>query len=272
MSRRTILGSALVGLGGVALLWAALAARAEPEPKAARVVSKSPKARTADPSPEVPSPMQDSAPPAAAASTAPVEVGDANAAIRERIRKMEDRLLELELRRNALTEGNQGLEQQIQEKSTEAWAGRMAEWRVRSLEFLLGLSDAQKQSLLELWTKWLKEDGGRPAGRERWLSREVDLRSRLSVEQASKLQESVSAQSRQMWTNLGASIGGMIGASREEQTRFQQMLGDYRAPNSMLLPEGYGADWPGMLKEASGRLRPALSAELSAKLDRFIQR
>jgi hypothetical protein len=185
---------------------------------------------------------------------------------------MEDRLLELELRRDALAEGNQGLEQQIQEKSAEAWAGRMAEWRVRSLEFLLGLSGAQKQSLLELWTRWLKEDGGRPVGRERWLSREVDLRSRLSVEQASKLQESVSTQSRQMWTNLGASIGGMIGASREEQTRFQQMLGDYRAPNSMLLPEGYGADWPGMLKEASGRLRPVLSAEMSAKLDRVVQR
>jgi hypothetical protein len=266
------MGSALVGLGGVALLWAALAARAEPEPKAARAVSKGPKPRTGDPSSQALSRVQDSPPPAAAASAAPMENGDGNAAIRERIRRMEDRLLELELRRNALTEGNQALEQQIQAKSAEAWAGRMAEWRVRSLEFLLGLTDAQKQSLLELWTKWLKEDAGRPAGRETWLSREVDLRSRLSVEQASRLQESVSAQSRQMWTNLGATIGGMIGASREDQSRFQQMLGDYRAPNSMLLPEGYGADWPGMLKDASGRLRPALSPELSAKLDRFIQR
>jgi hypothetical protein len=75
-----------------------------------------------------------------------------------------------------------------------------------------------------------------------------------------------------MWTNLGGTIGGMIGASREEQSRFQQMLGDYRAPNSMLLPEGYGADWSGMLKEASGRLRPALTADLSAKLDRIVPR
>jgi hypothetical protein len=272
MSRRTILGSALVGLGGVALLWAALAARAEPEPKAACAVPKRPKARKGDPSSEAPAPAQDFSPPPAAALTAPIEIGDGNAAVRERIRRMEDRLLELELRRNALTEGNQGLERQIQTKSAEALAGRMAEWRVRPLEFLLGLSDAQKQSLLELWTKWLKEDAGRPVGRETWHSREVDLRARLSVEQASKLQENVSAQSRQMWTNLGATIGGMIGASREDQSRFQQMLGDYRAPNSMLLPEGYGADWPGMLKDASGRLRPALSPELSAKLDRFIQR
>jgi hypothetical protein len=272
MSRRTILGSALVGLGSMGILWAALAARAEPEPKAARAVSRSPKARKADPMFEAPSPVQDSPQPDATASTAPIEIGDGNAAVRERIRRMEDRLLELELRRNALTEGNQTLEQQIQTKSAEAWAGRMAEWRVRALEFLLGLTDAQKQSLLELWTKWLKEDAGRPAGRETWLSREVDLRSRLSVEQAAKLQDSVSAQSRQMWTNLGGTIGGMIGASREEQSRFQQMLGDYRAPNSMLLPEGYGADWPGMLKEASGRLRPALTPELSAKLDRLVQR
>jgi len=61
-------------------------------------------------------------------------------------------------------------------------------------------------------------------------------------------------------------------ASKDEQTKFQQTLGDYRAPNTMLLPEGYGADWPGLMREGSSRLQPLLSADQTAKLSRFVQK
>jgi hypothetical protein len=272
MSRSTILVSAPLGLGAVALLWAALAARAEPEAKGPRPSLKAPAGRKLDPAPEGFAPAAALPVPAAARTIAPAAGEDGNARIQERIRKMEDRLLELELRRNDLAGTNQDLERRIKEKSAELWAGQMAEWRVRGLESLLGLTAAQKQALTELWTKWMKEDAGRPAPREAWLDREVDLRSRLSVEQAAKLHDNASAQSQQMWANMGASIGGMIGASRDDQTRFQQMLGDYRPPNSMLLPEGYGADWQGLMKDASGRLRPVLPADQTAKLDKVLPR
>jgi hypothetical protein len=53
--------------------------------------------------------------------------------------------------------------------------------------------------------------------------------------------------------------------------RLQQTLGDFRPANAMLLPEGYGADWPGMMREAGGRLQPVLSADQMAKLKNFIR-
>jgi hypothetical protein len=92
------------------------------------------------------------------------------------------------------------------------------------------------------------------------------------VEQAAKLHNSAVSQSQQMWRYLGTSIGSMVGASREESLRFQQVLGDYRAPNVMLLPEGHGADWPGMMQEGTSRLQPVLSSDQMAKLSRFIQK
>jgi hypothetical protein len=72
-----------------------------------------------------------------------------------------------------------------------------------------------------------------------------------------------------MWNMLGRSLGSMIGASKDEMTRFQQTLGDFRPDNTMLLAEGHGADWPGMMKEGTSRLQPLLTAEQMAKLTRF---
>ncbi|MBI3858082.1 MAG: hypothetical protein HY293_20570, partial [Planctomycetes bacterium] len=156
-------------------------------------------------------------------------------------------------------------------KQAEFSARNMAEWRVRNWEQLLGLSETQKQSLIELCTRWAREDAGRLPSRDAWLQREVDLRSRLSAEQSAKLHDTASTQSQQMWGYLGKSIGSMVGASREEQVRFQQTLGDWRAPNTMLLPEGYGADWAGMMREGSTRLQPVLSADQMAKLGRYVK-
>src|SRR5439155_23970284 len=98
------------------------------------------------------------------------------------------------------------------------------------------------------------------------------LRSQLTVEQAAKLHDNTATQCQQLWSNMGRTLGGMIGASKDDQTRFQQTLGDYRTPNAMLLPEGYGADWPGMMRDAPGRLRSMLSSDQTTKLDRFVQR
>jgi hypothetical protein len=273
MSRKTMLISAPLGLGALVLLWAAMAARGEPESKPARPIPKPAAAKRPVPV-EAPAIVDAPAPTPAVspAPAAPAEGGGEYAVISERIRKMEEKLLALEAKRNTLSGGNQELERQLMEKQAELSARTMAEWRVRNLESLLGLSANQKQALIDLWAGWTKQDAGRPADRETWLQRETDVRSQLSVEQAAKLHDNAATQSQQMWTNLGRSIGSMVGASKEEQTRYQQTLGDYRAPNAMLLPEGYGADWPGMMRDASGRLRPLLSADQIAKLDRFVQK
>lgn len=273
MSRKTILISAPLGAGALLLLWAAMAAPGEPESKPARPKPKPAAVQRTAPV-EVPETVEAPAPAPVVSPVpaAPAEGGGEYAVIHERIRKMEEKLLTLEAKRNTLTAGNQELERQILERQAELSARSVAEWRVRNLESLLGLSSTQKQALIDLWAGWTRQDAGRQADREIWLQRETEVRSQLSVEQAARLHDSATVQSQQMWTNLGRSIGSMVGASKEEQTRYQQTLGDFRAPNAMLLPEGYGADWPGMLRDASGRLRPMLSPDQIAKLDRFVQR
>jgi hypothetical protein len=269
MSRKTILMAAPLGLGGLVLLWAALAARSEPEAKRPLAAPKPVSVRKGAPA-EPPSASGISvAAPFVAASPAPSSSGGENARIEERIRKMEEQLLTLETKRNSLGDANQALERQIAEKSAETSARMMADWRVRALEPLLGLSETQKQSLLELWTKWYREDSGRTAGRETWLSREQDFRARLGTEQAAKLHDTTVQQTQALWTHLGRTIGAMIGAPKEEQSRLQQALGDYRPATTMLLPEGYGADWGGLMQEGASRLQPILSQDQMTKLSRF---
>jgi hypothetical protein len=266
---RGVLGSSLlVASGAAVLLWAALASREEPGPKA-----PSPKARRVEPAPADPEAPPAVPSPAQRRAAAAVERGsDDYGVLHERIQQLEERLLDLDLRRNALAVANQDLERQIREKSAESSARMMADWRVRSLEGQLGLSAAQKQALTELWTKWGREDAGRSADRASWLSREADIRSRLTAEQAAALHDLASLQARQQWSSLGTTLGTMVGASRDEQTRLQQTLGELPVPNTMLLPEAYGADWTAMMKQASGLVQPLLSSDQRAKLDRFVQR
>jgi hypothetical protein len=270
MSRGVIGSFVLVGAGAAALVWAALAAREESRAKTPPV---RPKTRAADAAAANPEDAAIAAEPAAKRSVELVDPsGDDYGVIRERIRLMEERLLALDLRRNDLSSANQDLERQVREKSSEASARMMADWRVRSIDTLLCLNAAQRQALTELWTQWGKEDAGRPADRATWLSREVDLRSRLTAEQAAALHDIASTQVRQQWGFMGTTLGSMVGASRDEQTRFQQTLGELPVSNAMLLPEGYGADWQGMMKAASGQLKPMLSTDQQAKLDRMMPR
>ncbi len=196
-------------------------------------------------------------------------VSPETAAIQERLRKMEERLRELETKRDELSASNKELEKQVTEKWTEASAKSMAEWRVKSWEALLGLSETQKQSLLELCTQWGKQDAGRPADAATWLAREGDVRSRLTAEQAAKLNDTATAQANRMWSTMGRSLGSMAGAGKEEQTRLQQSLGDFRAPADMLLPEAHGADWNGLLHDALGRVKSSLTPEQTARLDKM---
>jgi len=267
MSAKTLLISAPLGLGALVLLWASIASRTAPEAAPARPGAKSV-------APEVAAAIEA---PASAASrpvapAAPAGGGGEHAVIEGRIRLLEERLLSLETKRNELLGANQDLQQQIVERNAEASARAMAEFRVRTWEQLLGLSETQKQALLDLVTRWHREDAGKPASRDTWLARESELRSRLTVEQSAKLHESSVAQGQAMWNHLGRTIGSMVGAPKEDQARFQQALGDFRPANAMLLPEGYGADWAGMMREGSSRLQPVLSADQMAKLNRFVQK
>jgi hypothetical protein len=272
MSRKTILMAAPLGLGGLVLLWAALAARSEPEAKPPHAAPKTAAVRKAAPV-ETAAPENSAAAPFVAASpAAPPSGGGENALIEERIRKMEERLLTLETKRNTLSGANQELERQIVEKSAETSARMMAEWRVRSLEQFLGLSETQKQTLIDLWTRWGREDALKAAARETWLSREQDFRSVLSAEQQAKQHENAVQTSQAQWNNLGRTIASYVGASKEDQTRFQQTLGDFRPANAMLLPEGYGADWQGMMRDGMSRLQPLLSQDQLTKLGRMFPR
>lgn len=185
---------------------------------------------------------------------------------------MEERLLDLEAKRSTLAGANQDLELRLGEKRVELSARMMAEWRVRTWDQLLELSEAQKQVLLEMAARWTREDAGSPASRDAWLGRESDLRARLSVEQAAKLHDSAVSRSRQLWNNLGMTLGSMVGASKEDQARFQRALGEYRPDHAMLLPESRGADLPGMMRDSFSRLQPLLSPDQTSKLNKFVQK
>jgi hypothetical protein len=267
MSRKTLLVSAPLGLGALVLLWAAMAARGEPDAKPVRHVPKSvgvkrPASIESEPVIAAPGPYT-----VTPKRAEPVSAGGEYSVIEERIRKMEEKLLALETKKAEISVANQDLERQLVEKQSDATARTMADWRVRQWDQMLGLTETQKQSLTELGMKWAKEDAVRPPTRDSWLQREEDLRARLSAEQAARLHESAAKQSQQLWNMLGRSLGSMVGASKDEMTRFQQTLGDWRPDNSMLLPEGHGADWPGMMKEGTSRLQSLLTPEQMSKLN-----
>jgi hypothetical protein len=268
MSRKTMLVSAPLGLGALVLLWAAMAGRGEPEVKPVRPVPKAAIAKRPAPV-EAAVPVDSPAVPLPTRPSTPAPSGGEYAVIEERIRLMEEKLFALETRKAEITASNQDLERQIVEKQSDLNARMMAEARVRQWEHQLGLTETQKQSLMELCTLWAKQDAVRPATRETWLRREDDLRGRLSAEQAGKLHDQSSRQSQQLWNMMGHSLGSMVGASRDDMTRFQQALGDWRPDGAMLLPEGYGADWAGLMKEGSSRLQPLLTPDQVAKLSRY---
>lgn len=270
MSRKTMVVLAPLGLGALVLLWAATTGRGDPETKPARPERKAPAAPPKFAAVAAPASEGTSISTPAALPPAPPLTGE-YPAIESRIRLMEEKLLALETKRDALAAANQELEKQIGEKQAEATARQQAEWRVRQWEQMLGLTETQKQALMELWTQWIRADGGRPQSKETWQARESELRSRLSVEQAGKLHASAAQQSQQMWSYLGRSIAGMVGAPKEDYTRFQQTLGDWRPPSQMLLPEGHGADWPGMMREGAARLQSVLSPDQTARLNRYPQ-
>ena len=273
MSRKTILMSAPLGLGGLVLLWAALAARSEPEAKPPFAAPKAAAARKPV-SPRAPEAPETSvaAPFVAPAPAHASSGGGENSLIEERIRKMEERMLALEAKKGTLSTANQDLERQITEKYADASARMMAEWRVRSLGPQLGLSETQKQSLLDLWTRWNRDDAGKAADRETWLSREEAFRSVLTAEQAAKQHDAAVQMSQAQWNTLGRTIGSYVGASKDDQTRFQQTLGEFRATTTMLLPEGYGADGIGMMREGIGRLQSVLSQDQQTRLSQLLPR
>jgi len=263
VSRQAILVTAPLGLGALLLSWAALSARGEPPPRAPRRPRAGPAAKAPAPAPATE--------PAAAPDAPAAEPTGADPVILERIRAMEEKVRQLESRRDALAAENDRLQKKGAEKALEFSSRSMAQGRVWSWEALLGLTPEQKQSLADLWAGWIREDGGRPAGQDVWKAREGEIRSRFTVEQAAKLGENAAAQGRMMWSHLGRSLGSMVGASREDQARFQQSLGDWFPPSGMLLPEAHGADWKGLMREASNRLRSQLTAEQSERIDKLVR-
>jgi hypothetical protein len=194
------------------------------------------------------------------------------AAIQERILRMEERARELESKRDTLAANNKDLEKDIARKTAELSARTMAEWRVKAWEGTLGLSDSQKRALVDLLAQWGREDAGGPATSQTWISREGDLRSQLTVEQAAKLHDLSTSQAQLQWKYMGMTLGSMAGASNTDFSRFQQPLGDLRFPQDMVLPEAHGADYQGMLREAALRVRPVLSADEASRLDRFVSK
>jgi len=267
VSRERILVAAPLGLGAVLLAWAALSPRPEPPPKTTR------RPGTAARKAPVPRPPEEaSISPSLTPPEAPTpEPAGEEGIILERVRAMEEKVRTLESKRDTLATENDQLQKQAVEKSAEISARSMAQGRVMSWEMLLGLTPEQKRSLTDLWSTWMIEDRGKAAGHDAWGAREAEIRARLTTDQAMKLHDSAAAQGKGMWSHMGRSLGSMVGASPEDQTRLQQALGEYFAPSDMLLPEAHGADWKGMMREASNRIRPLLTADQTDRLDRMVK-
>ena len=269
MPKKTILIAAPAAFGALILFWASLVAREEPATSPApakKAVRTSPAPASAAavivPS-EVPGPAPAEVEPPRPSAT------PESAAILARIRALEERQADLEAKRDLLSAANRQLEKEAAEKWAAASARSTAEWRVRAWEGLLGLGEEQKQGLIELWTKWARDDAGRPAGRDVWAAREAELRPRLTAEQSVRLSESVSKQAAAMWSQMGRTLGGMAGlATKDEQARLQPAIGDLRLPAGLLLAEANGADWPELMKEAVSRVRPLLTAEQAGRLEK----
>lgn len=272
MSRKAFSLTALIGLGVLTLFWAAVAAREEPAP-AARPKLRPFAAAAVMPPPEPFDLTQGKpfAPIATPAVLTPEEAANpANVRILERIRLMEEKVRELASKRDLLTASNAEIEKQVREKTAEQSARSRAEHQVQMWQWL-GLGETQKQALIDLWARWFREDAGGQAGRDAWLAREAELRARLSGEQAAKVQENVATQAQNSWARMGKMIAGMVGGAKDDHARFQQALGDFRPAGGMILPEAYGADWNSLMREASNRLRPMLSTDQTAKLDRYVR-
>jgi len=273
VTKKTIAFAAPAGLA--LLVWAAVAARPDGAPDPAPPLRRAAPVR---PVAAVPLPEREDeiavAPaervrPAAPRTSPAATVSPETAAIQGRVEILEVRLRELEARRDELAASNKEMDKQIAEKMAEASAKGIADWRVKQLDAVVGLSETQKQGLLALWTQWSKEDAGRAGDPAAWVAREGEIRSRLTAEQSAKLHESASGQAQKMWSRMGATLGSVIGAPKDEQARLQQSLGDYRPAGDLLLPEAHGADWNGLMRDALGRLRPSMTPEQTARLDKM---
>ena len=268
MARKRIVLALPVALGLGVLLWALGMAREEGP--------KKPPAK-GRPAPVAPQRVVEASPVEPVATARPVPAPAASgtvepSAIQSRVGELEARLRDLEARRDALTDANRDLEKRAAERGAEAGALAQADWRVRAWEKQLGLTESQRQEVLDLAKAWAKGDAGGKASRETWALREGELRSRLTTEQAARLNQSTAEQSARMWSQMGQAVGMYAGMSSEEQARLQPSLGSFPLPNSALLPEAHGADWPGMIREAAGRARPMLTAAQAERVDKFIAR
>lgn len=271
MATKSVVVGAAVGSGGLLLLWLALSVRQVPAipPAPATLGSRGTQIlQTAQLAQELAAP---GAPLAPAAVPSPGSPAAQMGPLLDRIRKMEERLLLLESKRLELLSGNQSLEREIVAKQSQALARTRAEWRLQAWQSLLGLSATQVDSLRTLLMSWTTADQGQTADQALWMAREGDLRSQLSVEQAGKLHDAVVHQTQTIWGSLGQTIGRSIGASSEDQVRFQQALGAYAAPSAMLLSEAHGGQWNALTAEAATRIRPLLSGDQVALLDKYLK-
>jgi hypothetical protein len=261
MGAKTIWGAGFLGVGAV--LFLALAARHEPAPKPARTAKAEPAAAPVREA--AAAPVESPAVPIAAASPE-------TALIRGRVERMESRLRELETRRDELASANKELEDQLAQKAAESSSRAMADWRVQAWSGSLGLSEAQKQSLREIAVRWAREDAVRKPDRGTWRAREEEFRPQLTVEQQARQHDIAVNQTSIQWSNMGQTLGGMLGLSPDDRDRFQRSLGEIAIPNSMLLPEAHGLDWSGEAREAAARAKPGLTPDQSAKLDKYVGR
>jgi hypothetical protein len=211
-------------------------------------------------------------------------------AVHDRMRDMEERIRQLEARKSALALQNKDLEEKVDEKDeVEPYAA--------SLSDLLELSDTQRQSMNDLWGKWRKEDGGlfpnelRKATVETWLSREAELRSILTADQASELHKSASNAAQSCWKNtidgillnllpredVDANLNIVPKPKEEvdrilgEEARMRKAIGEYPLPEGALLLGANRAEMNDFIKEVGRRLEPALPPQQKDRLKGIVE-
>ncbi len=254
MSRRLL----SVGIGGAGLLVLALAAgagrRDDRAGRPSRTEHQRPASEAAATQPRLPPPE---------------EFFD-SALLRERVRRMEARHRELQDRRDRLAEENSGLNLQLRRRAAEAGARARARERVETWHAALGLTELQKQMLVELCARWSLEDQAGAAVHETWLAREVELGGHLTAGQQARLREHAAAQASGLWHSVKHTLKELLSAGGADRQWLEAAIGASPVSGTLLLPEAHGVEWSSFLREAAARVRPILTALQSSRLDEYL--
>jgi hypothetical protein len=137
---------------------------------------------------------------------------------------------------------------------------------------LVELTEAQQTALSQVLKQWSGEDRERLPGREKWMAREVVLRSILRKDQIDQITAGLVWVVDGQWANikgyLPAFLGGLPGMTRERVARMESLLeSPIPVPEGALLAEPHWLLWTDLIAAAKERLSSSLLADEQIALD-----